>query len=347
MTVAFAAAKLCHVLPPASGQCGRVVVRDIGIPAKILSGQKSGLSIAERRDIAALLPPRSRDSHKGDFGRLAIVAGSRGKAGAAALAARGALRTGAGLVTVFCPTCVEEAIVSALPEAMTHGLPDRGGALSEKATRELVSALAEFDAAALGPGLGTASETVAVVEKVLKNRLPLVCDADGLNAFAGRAGDFSSRRAPTVLTPHPGEAGRLLRSTSREVQADRVGSATALAKKSGAVVLLKGSNSLIATPRGRVTVNPTGTPLMSTAGSGDVLTGAVGALLAGGMAAEPAAVAAAYLHGAAGESLAEQLGDAGLLASELADAIPRIRRELHTPAGRRRASADEREEWKR
>jgi hydroxyethylthiazole kinase-like uncharacterized protein yjeF len=152
-----------------------------------------------------------------------------------------------------------------------------------------------------------------------------------LNAFAGRPEGFSRRRGATVLTPHPGEAGRLLGSTNREVQADRFGAAKELAKRSRAVVLLKGSGTLIATARGRVAVNPTGTPLMSTAGSGDVLTGVLGAMLASGMTAENAAVAAAYLHGAGGERLQKELGDAGLLASELADAIPRVRRALLEP----------------
>ena len=328
LTVAFAAAKPCHVLPPARERCGRIVMRDIGIPVEILSRQKTSLSISERRDIAALLPARGQDSHKGDFGRLAVIAGSRGKTGAAALAARGALRAGAGLVTVFCPSSIESAVVSALPETMTHGLPDRGGALTADAAKELLSALADFDAAAVGPGLGALSDVAALLERLLRTRLPLVCDADALNAFAGNPARFRRRSASIVLTPHPGEAGRLLGLSSRQVQADRLGSATSLAKRSGAVVLLKGSGTLIATPRGRVTVNPTGTPLMSTAGAGDVLTGALGAFLAAGMSADSAAVSAAYLHGAAGESLTRKLGDAGLLASELADAIPSARKKL-------------------
>jgi NAD(P)H-hydrate epimerase len=317
-TIALAAAKLCHVLPPAQELCGHLVVRDIGISRSILSGQRSALSISEGRDVAALLPPRALDSHKGDFGRLAILAGSRGKTGAAILAARGALRAGAGLVTVFCAAGLEKVIVAALPEAMTHGLPDQNGQLASDAGEALVSALSDFDAAAVGPGLGTSAEVVATLERILTTRIPLVCDADGLNAFARRPQAFRRARAITVITPHPGEAARLLGSSSRAVQQDRLESAVALAQRSGAVVLLKGMGTLISAPSGRVTANPTGTPLMATAGAGDVLTGALGAFLAGGMSGESAAVAAAYLHGAAGESLAARLGDAGLLAGELA-----------------------------
>src|SRR5262249_37454703 len=202
------------------------------------------------------------------------------------------------------------------------------GQLTSGAPAELLSALSDFDAAAVGPGLGTSKEVTALLEKVLKTPLPLVCDADALNAFARRPQRFRRVRPATVLTPHPGEAARLLGSSSRAIQQDRLGSAVKLARKSRAVVLLKGMGTLIAAPGGRVTANPTGSPLMATAGAGDVLTGALGAFLAGGMSAESAAVAAAYLHGAAGERLAARLGGAGFLASDLCDELPHPPRSL-------------------
>ncbi len=335
LTVAFAAAKHCHAFPPARERCGRLVVRDIGISRKILDRQKSPLRLIEEEDVRSLLPARPAGSHKADFGRLGIIAGSRGKAGAAVLAARGALRAGAGLVTVFCPASIETVIVTALPEAMTRGLPDREGALDRRGARELLEALRGLDGAVAGPGLGTAPDTVALLRQLLKSRLPLVCDADALNAFAGNPRAFW-RRAPTVLTPHPGEAARLLDCLSQDVQTDRLAAATSLARKSRSVVLLKGYGSLTATPQGRVTVNPTGTPLMATAGAGDVLAGAIGALLACGLQAEAATTAAAYLHGAAGERLARTLGDAGLLAAELADALPAVRLAISAGEGGRR-----------
>lgn len=335
LTVAFAAAKFCHVFSPARDCCGSIVVRDIGIPDRILERQKSRLRITQPQDVRALLAPRPLDSHKADFGRLAIIAGSRGKAGASILAARAALRAGAGLVTVFCPFSIEAAVVGALPEAMTRGLPEREGALSAEGTDPMLDALKGFDAGVAGPGLGTAPGTVALLRALLNTRLPLVCDADALNAFARRPRAFSRRRAATILTPHPGEAGRLLGTGSRQVQADRFAAVLRLARESGAVVLLKGSSTLVATPAGRVTANPTGTPLMSTAGAGDVLSGAIGAFVAGGMGAEPAAFTAAYLHGAAGQALATSLGDAGLLSGELADAFPAVRAALCAAGGRR------------
>ncbi len=334
LTVAFGAPKLCHVLPPASSLCGRVAVADIGIPRAVLERGAGKLWLTERSDVRLLVPPRPLDSHKGDFGRLAVVAGSRGKAGAAILAARGALRGGAGLVTVFCVESLEPLFVGALPEAMTAGLPEERGALAPAGARTLVRALRGFDAAVVGPGLGVAPGTVRLLEALLAGtRLPLVLDADALNAFAGRPRSLGRSRRPMILTPHPGEAGRLLASSSAKVQADRPGSARALARASGAVVVLKGADSLVAEPSGRVSVNPTGTPLLATAGSGDVLAGLVGALLAGGLAARDAALAGAWLHGAAAEALAARLGDAGLLAHEIADAIPGVRAALQERPG--------------
>ncbi len=325
LTVAFAAPKYCHFLPPARGLCGRIVVRDIGISRRSLERRGSRTRFAEPADVARLLPPRRTDSNKGDFGKLAVVAGSRGKAGAAVLAARGALRAGAGLVTILCPGSIETVAVSSLPEAMTRALPDRDGAFASEAAARVARALEGFDAAVVGPGISTAESVLEFVRAVLGTALPLVCDADALNVFAGKAGAFSRRRAPTILTPHPGEAGRLLGVTAADVQKDRLGSARRLARTARAVVVLKGEGTLVATPAGRVTVNLTGTPLLSTGGSGDVLAGAIGALLASGLAAEDAAIAAVFLHGAAAEKLAEKLGDAGLLTSELADALPEAR----------------------
>ncbi len=329
-TVAFAALKHAHVFWPARGFCGRVVVHDIGIPRRALRPPRESLAVAEAADVRGWLPPREADSHKADFGRLAVIAGSRGKSGAAVLAARGALRAGAGLVTVFCPASIELTIVSALPEAMTRGLPEEGGALAAQASEPLLEALRDFDAAVAGPGLGTGKGTVALLEKLLSARCPLVCDADALNAFAGRPRAFSRRRGKTVLTPHPGEAARLLETTGSDVQRDRLAAARRLSRSSRAVVLLKGAGSLTCSPSGSATLNPTGTPLMSTAGSGDVLAGAIGAFLAGGLKAERAAIAAAYLHGSAGERLEERLGDAGLLAGELAEELPRARKALRS-----------------
>ena len=231
-------------------------------------------------------------------------------------------------MTVFCPAPIAATIVGALPEVMTYSLPESSGALSGEGARELLSALSEFDAVVAGPGLTTEPGAVALMEKLLEARIPLLCDADALNAFAGRPRRFARRRASTVLTPHPGEAGRLLGITTREVERNRPGAAARISRQARAVVLLRGASSVIAFPSGSLTINPTGTPLMATAGAGDVLAGMIGAYLAAGIEPEEAAIAGAYLHGAAGERLARTLGDAGLLAHELADALPIVRAAL-------------------
>lgn len=336
LTVAFAAPKLCHVFFPARQFCGTVAVRDIGIPRPALRRAAGKLSQVESADVLRLLPPRRLDAHKADFGRVAVIAGSRGKAGAAVLCARAALRAGAGLVTVFCPESLESVVVGALPEAMTSGLAEKGGELQPGAGGAAVRALRDFDAAVVGPGLGTGRGAVEVIEQIARSAaVPLVGDADFLTAFAGRPGFLARRRSPSVLTPHPGEAGRLLGVPALTIQADRARAATALARATRAVVVLKGAGTLTATPDGLLCANPTGTPLLATAGSGDVLAGAIGALLAGGLLARDAALAGVYLHGLAGELLAAQMGDAGLLTEELADALPLARRALRAePEGR-------------
>jgi ADP-dependent NAD(P)H-hydrate dehydratase / NAD(P)H-hydrate epimerase len=329
ITVALAAPKVCHALPPARHLCGELVVADIGIPRSLLELEGHALYLATADGVRERLPPRARAAHKGDAGHVAIVAGSRGKTGAAVLAARGALRAGAGLVTVFCPTSLEPVVVAALPEAMTQGLAERDGALDAPAGAELVRRLDKFDAAVVGPGIGTVPGTVAAVEQVVREvRIPLVLDADGLNIFAGRADVLARREGPLVATPHPGEAGRLLGRAARDVQANRLDAARELARRTRSCVLLKGEASLTVTPEGRVVVNSSGTPLLATAGSGDVLSGLIAALLAAGLAPPDAAAAGAWLHGAAGEHLGRKLGDAGLLAHEVADAVPLVRHAL-------------------
>ena len=333
LTVAFAAPKPCHVLPPASGFCGAVFVADIGIPRAALDKRADRVWLTEAEDVRELLPPRPLDTHKSDFGSLAVVAGSRGKTGAAILAARGALRGGAGLVTVLCAGSLAPLVVASLPEAMTSSLPESAGALSADGAPAAVRALRGFDAAVVGPGLSTSAETVRFLETIVAGtRLPLVADADALNAFAGRPRFFARHRGPVVLTPHPGEAGRLLGRSTADVQADRLGAARSLARRSGAVCVLKGARTLIAAPSGEVVVNPTGTPLLATAGTGDVLAGLLGALIAGGLPAFDAAVAGVWLHGAAAEELTGRFGDSGMLAHEAADAIPEARRRLREPS---------------
>jgi NAD(P)H-hydrate epimerase len=323
-TVTFTAPKLCHVLPPACDLVGDLRVRPIGSPPSLFEDDPSiQLAVVEPRMFRHLLGARPRGAHKGDFGHVLIVGGSRGKTGAAAMAGMAALRAGAGLVTVASAASALPVIASHAPELMTEALPEtaEGAIASEAAAPERLARLIHRkDVVALGPGLGNQPETVEMVRNlVLTAPQPLVIDADGLNALAGcdfRGGNF-------ILTPHPGEMARLTGKTSAEIQADRVGVARAYASERNLTLVLKGRRTVIAFPDGRVWINPTGTPAMATAGSGDILTGLIAGLLAQAPLDRDAAIAAAvYLHGLAGEFGAESLGEQPLLATDLLDFLP-------------------------
>ncbi|HEY7413213.1 MAG TPA: NAD(P)H-hydrate dehydratase [Vicinamibacteria bacterium] len=327
LTVTFAARKPAHVLPPASREAGRTVVADIGIPFSLLA--QAQLWRLERADAAAAFPPRDPDAHKGRFGHVLVVAGSTGKSGAAALAGEAALLSGAGLVTVACPEAVLAQVAAARPELMTAPLAaDAEGALAEVALEPALALVEGRDAVVLGPGLGTAAGTRSFVQGFVRRcPAPLVIDADGLNALAGAAGALPRGHA-TVLTPHPGEMARLAGLGTAEVQSQRLATARAFAARSGAVVVLKGHATLVAQPDGPAAVNATGGPAMATGGTGDVLAGIIGALLARGLEAWPAACAAAYVHGWAGDEGARRLGDESLTAGGLLEALPRVLRRL-------------------
>jgi NAD(P)H-hydrate epimerase len=259
---------------------------------------------------------------KGSFGHVLVIAGSEGKAGAAALAGLGAARIGAGLVTLACPRGSHAALQATLREAMTAPVMP-ADAFSPESEKEVLELAAGRDVAVLGPGIGRSEATRAFVRAVVPALgVPLVLDADGLVPFAEGLGELRKRPAPTVLTPHPGEAALLLGSTAAEVNRDRPGAARRLAVDSGAHVVLKGAATVIADPSGAIVVNPTGGPLLATGGTGDVLAGAIGGLLAQGLAAPDAAALGVYVHGAAADALSAARGPAGVLAGEVAGALP-------------------------
>ena len=331
-TVALAAPKICHFVSPASAACGRVRVAEIGIPRVLLSAGADGLWTNDSARVARLLPGRAAGVHKGQLGRLLLVAGSRRMPGAAALAARGALSAGVGLLTVAGPA---EGLGSLPPEAMRLPLPagDEGEIRVESAAQVAeLAAIAPADAIALGPGLGASEEAREAVRRIVRTTTaPLVLDADGLNAWAGRAGDLAGR-AGLALTPHPGEAARLLAVATRQVQEERLDAVRRLARLSGGAVALKGPGTLIADPGGTVFVNRSGGPELASGGSGDVLTGVVGALLARRLAPLDALSAGVFLHGLAGEEAKDRRGEEGVTASEVAERLGRaIRRVRGTP----------------
>ncbi|ANM29099.1 hypothetical protein ABI59_05035 [Acidobacteria bacterium Mor1] len=314
------------LLGDAARHTGGLQVLPIGIPHAAVEAENASLSWLDAETLAPLLEPRAPDAHKGTFGHLLAVAGSRDKSGAAALLARGALRSGVGLMTVATSRSGQPHLAPQQAEAMTCGLDENdGGEISDRAVEEILNLAGERHALALGPGLGTADSTRAMVLAVIDGTdRPAVIDADALNAVAaeGPGGLLRLRnRAGLVLTPHPGEAARLLGVTVPAVEADRLGCARRLAAESDAVVVLKGNGSVIAAPDGAAAINSTGNPGMATGGSGDVLTGILGALLARGLSPWNAACLGTYVHGDAGDRGAAARGQEALIATDLIDQI--------------------------
>ncbi len=315
-TITFGAHKRGLVQRPGQTHAGRVWVADIGVPV----GRSAVDAVLERSDLRALIPARASDAHKGSAGHVAVVGGDQGKTGAAFLAGLGALRGGAGLVTLVAPESGRAVLEQKAVEMMTAALP---GAEDPEAMRRL---LAEKRALVVGPGFGFSPAARALVTQVLPTlAVPAVLDADALTLLAEAPGGLTGLRTaagPRVLTPHPGEASRLLGTDTRDVQAGRYAAVRELAERSGQVVVLKGEGSLVAGAGHGLRVCPHGTPAMGTGGTGDVLAGLIGALLAAGIPPLDAASAGVLLHALAGERAAP--GDRGLLASELAHAIPRV-----------------------
>ena len=313
VTVTFAAPKLAHVFEPAAMFCGEVIVADISIPDAAIQDENVTLALTTPADVRPHIAPRLASTHKGTYGHVAIVAGSPGRTGAAVMCARGAIRSGAGLVTVATDPDIAALINAGSIESMTFPI--------ERAA-ELVKGK---DAVLVGPGLRDTEKSYGFVrDLVAAIDAPLVIDASGLNAFAGRANELNPNRRQRVITPHPGEMRRLLGTEVR----DRIQSAREAARISQSIVVLKGHQTLIADPDGHVAVNPTGNPGMATGGMGDVLGGMIAAFLARGVDPFDAACAAVYIHGFAGDLLKEEMGDIGLAAMDLAERIPAAIRRL-------------------
>jgi ADP-dependent NAD(P)H-hydrate dehydratase / NAD(P)H-hydrate epimerase len=318
LTVTFVQPKIPHVFAPASDCCGSVVVADISVPEEAIEQEGCRLDLITPDEAAGCFAPRDADTHKGTWGHVVIVGGSEGRTGAAIMAARAAVRGGAGLVTVATDRQSAAVIDTVSIESMTRSFEITRGAVAE-----ILELLEGKDAALVGPGLPDDEVSYEMVRQlVAEASVPLVIDASGLNAFAGRIADIASEQT-RVITPHPGELARLLGRSTTEINDDRIAYALEAATISGAIVVLKGHQSLVADPDGRVSVNPTGNPGMGSGGMGDVLAGLLGALVARSDAVFEAARAAVYLHGFAADMLRDAQSDTGLRAMELAEALPR------------------------
>jgi len=324
LTVAMTFLKRGHVLYPGAEYAGTVRVAELGIPAEVAEKENISVSLLDRGSIQGVISSRLSDAHKGDFGHLMVVAGSPGKAGAAIMAARGALRTGAGLVSVATPNNIVPIIQSQVVEAMAVPSAESiEGTLGIGSAEELLKAMGKMSAAAIGPGLSTHYETVQAVRNLIQRlTIPSVIDADGLNALVGFLDILKRVNASIILTPHPGEMGRLLGISSDDVQRDRIAIATAFARKHRVTVVLKGAATVVATPYGWVFVNSTGNPGMASGGTGDVLTGMIGSFLAQGYTASQAACLGVYVHGRAGDLAAEEKGEASMIAGDLIEKLP-------------------------
>lgn len=327
VTITFALPKLGCLLYPGAAYCGELLIAPISLPVLGTPG-KIERFLVEQADVRAILPVRSRIAHKGSAGKIAIIGGSPGFTGAPFLAARGALRIGAGLVTVLLPAGLP--LTDKFPEVMTESLPaDPSGGFAPEAAVAVRPWFDSVNVMAVGPGMGLGEGARTILSTLFASwQGPLVVDADGLNILA--AGGFTAVPAAgtAVLTPHPGEMARLLGITVADVEADRVGAALRAAERWKAVVVLKGVPTITATPSGRTWLNPTGDPAMATGGMGDVLTGAIAGLIGQGVPPETAAMAAVYLHGSAGELAVAASGGPGILAGEVADLLPAAARKV-------------------
>ncbi len=334
VTVTFTAMKLAQVVPPASEYAGKVIVVPIGSPRSLLQNPEYKTELVDAGQVRESLPRRHPASHKGSYGHLFALAGSRGKSGAALMTGLAALRSGAGLVTLWLPDSLQGDLVGKVPELMTESLPETAeGTADVSGVEKIMARLREADALVVGPGLTTAGPTRLLVRQLVRRApVPVVLDADGLNAFASHPAEIENKEGqPVIVTPHPGEMARLLGRTIAGVQRDRIETARSCSMRYGWFTVLKGYQTIIASPMGQVLINSTGNPGMATGGSGDILAGVVGCLV--GMwnrrfhgvnleALTAHLAAAVYLHGMAGDLAAGEQGMESMIATDLLPYLP-------------------------
>lgn len=325
VTVTFGLPKRGHILYPSAKSVGELRVADISIPKKIIDEEDIRVNLLDSQDIKEILEPRESDAHKGSYGHTLVIAGSLGKSGAAVLASLGALRIGAGLATLALPKSLIYTAASNSMEIMTYPLPEtEEGTISEEAVDHIFKISKQMNSLVIGPGITTNKKTVKFFIEILKRlSLPILIDADGINALALHGLDILKKmKAPLLLTPHPGEMARLVKTNAYDIQRDRLGMASNFSKKYGLFLALKGARTVISDPDGNTYINPTGNPGMATGGSGDVLSGIIGGLLSQGINPLNALKTGIYLHGLAGDIAAARKGESGLIAGDILDTLP-------------------------
>lgn len=324
-TITFGLPKRGHFFYPGRLVCGQLFVVDIGLPVTFDAIDSVQAKLIAAHGGSSLLPKRVPVAHKGEVGRILLIAGSAGLTGAATLSASAALRGGAGMVTVGVPESLNDILEIKLTEAMTFPLPEVRNArcLSLQAKREIKNLIAKADSLVLGPGLGTHRETIDLVKNLIQDvSIPTVLDADALNALAGEVDFLKALTTPIVITPHPKEFSNLTGVKINSVLKNPIGEATDLADATGITVVLKGAPTIVAIPGKEAFVNPSGNAGMATAGAGDVLAGLVASLIGQGLEISLAAILGVYMHGLAGDIASETIGQAGLVAGDIVDALP-------------------------
>jgi NAD(P)H-hydrate epimerase len=325
VTVTFGLPKIGHLIHPGAEYTGRLFIEDIGFPAELLNSDTLRVQSIEEDDIFSLLPARPAYSHKGDYGHVLLIAGSRGKTGAALMAAKACLRTGAGMVTIGVPETLADIFQSRVTEEMVLPLPDDGsGMLSIRAIDDIASFISsKADVIAAGPGIGVTGNTRELMDRLIRiATVPILIDADGINSLQSNAAALKKAKAPVILTPHAGEMARLLDISSRVPEHERIPLARSFSRKNGSYLVLKGAPALVAGPEGQLLINTTGNPGMAKAGAGDVLTGMIAAFLGQGLNPLDASVAGVYMHGLSGDRAAEKKGMHSLIASDIIEMIP-------------------------
>jgi yjeF C-terminal region, hydroxyethylthiazole kinase-related len=334
-TVTFGLPKIGLLIHPGLDRVGILEVADISIPPYLVQEENIQVELLEAHELFPLLKQRDRNSHKGNYGHVLLIAGSVGKTGAAALSAGGALKIGAGLVTLGIPASLNPVMEVKLTEVMTEPLAETDSqTLSTQSLPRIQELIEGKKVLALGPGISTHPETIAVVHHIIHNsRIPIIVDADGINALGEKPSVLQEAQCPIVLTPHPGEMARLTGTSIKEVQEDRIGVAKKIAKEWGVVLVLKGARSIIAEPNGNIYINSTGNPGMASGGTGDVLTGMIAGLVAQGYTISEASRLGVFLHGYIADEITEQRGEVGLTATDIINRIPLTLKEAMSENG--------------
>ncbi len=324
-TVTFGLPKRGHFLYPGAEYTGKLFIENIGFPENLLESDSLNTELIEKDTICKLIPERKKYSHKGNYGHVFLIAGSQGKTGAAFMAAKACLRSGAGLVTIGIPERLSDIFQQRVTEEMTLLLPDNGeGRLSEKALDNIMDfAQKNAEVIAIGPGMGVNNATKKIIRALItESKIPLIIDADGLNSISDPKAVFKNANTEIILTPHPGEMSRLINLSVAEIERDRINKSITFASENRVRLVLKGVPTIIASPDRKAYINTTGNPGMATAGAGDVLTGMISGFVAQKLSTLDSCILGVYMHGLAGDITANNKGMHSLIASDIIDSIP-------------------------